>query len=437
MQPNPYHGAFLIAAPTSNSGKTTLTLGLMKALMNRGLTVQPFKCGPDYIDPMHHRQVAGCDSYNLDVWMSSEAHVTQLFHTQSAKANISIVEGVMGLFDGAVKDNGSPAQLAMLLDIPVVLVVDGKAMAYSAAPLLYGFKHFNRNIRVAGVIFNKVSGDNHYEYLKEAAIDAGVTPLGYLKKNENLSLASRHLGLSMPHENSMNAIVDEMATMIEQSIDMDALLDAVACSAVPNEIKKHQATASFKIAIAKDEAFNFMYPANVDALAKLGDITFFSPLNDTHLPDADLVWLPGGYPELFAETLSANHAMLDAIRQHIHRNKALIAECGGFMYLGKSLEKEGTHYPMAGIFDYHSSLNQMKLTLGYRTIMIDGKTFKGHEFHYSTANISETQSIAQTTTAKGQPVDMPVLRTQNCLASYMHFYCGEVEKMQSLINLLR
>ena len=428
--------AFLIAAPTSNSGKTTVTLGLMRALMNRGLSVQPFKCGPDYIDPMHHRQVAGRDSYNLDTWMSAEAHVSDLFARQRRTADVAIVEGVMGLFDGAVRDEGSPARLAMLLDIPVVLVINGRSMAYSAAPLLYGLKHFDPRVRIAGAIFNMVSGDNHYAFLRDAAQDAGVTSFGYLQRNERLALTSRHLGLSMPHENGMDELVGEMAGMMAQSIDLDALLGAVAAPETAVTMSSPHSPGSLRIAVARDEAFNFMYPANVDALARLGEVTFFSPLADNHLPDADVLWLPGGYPELFADVLSANTTMMQAIRAHVEANKVTIAECGGFMYLSRLLRKDDQTYPMAGIFDVETSFHDARLTLGYRQLNLDGRTFRGHEFHYSTASFGNQRGIAQALTARNQQVEMPVLRYKNCLGSYMHFYCGEPHKMNELLGWL-
>ncbi|MCA1745660.1 MAG: cobyrinate a,c-diamide synthase, partial [Bacteroidales bacterium] len=335
--------AFLIAAPSSGSGKTTLTLGLMRALMQRNLRVQAFKCGPDFIDPMFHKAITGRDAYNLDIQMSDEAHVRTLFHDQKGQADVAVVEGVMGLFDGAVKDTGSSAHVARLLSLPVVLVVDASSMAYSAAPLLYGFKHFDDRVKIAGVIFNKVASVNHYAFLKEAALAAGLPSLGFVPRNKAVEMPSRHLGLSMPFENNLEKQVGQLAEMIQEHVDLDQLLTLTIsdqtisstpstqqnqalqltrstrrlqhgpfkhfdqptpsrhhlqiCPSVP--LDNAPALPRLKMAMARDEAFNFIYPANVDALKAFGTLQFFSPLHDQALPEADLIWLPGGYPELY------------------------------------------------------------------------------------------------------------------------------------------
>ncbi|WP_430814406.1 cobyrinate a,c-diamide synthase [Carboxylicivirga sp. RSCT41] len=432
--------SFLIAAPSSNSGKTIVTLGLIKALRDKGLKIQAFKCGPDYIDPMHHAQVAGCPSYNLDLWMSNEEHVNDVFHANMQNADVGVVEGVMGLFDGAKRDKGSSAEIAQVLDIPVILVVNAAATAYSVAPLLYGFKNFNAKLKVKGVIFNRVSGESHYHFLKEAAEDAGVVPLGYVPKDERLSLESRHLGLSLTNNKGMMEAVVASAELINRYVDMDQLL-----SISPTEIKTLPAkenvarSSSLKFAIARDEAFNFMYPANVDVLKQLGEVIHFSPLYDADIPDCDVIWFPGGYPELYAEQLAANTKMLNAIRLFERRGGKLIAECGGMMYLGRSVElKDGSVYQMLGLFDYETSLKNMKLKLGYRSLEIEGNVFMGHEFHYSAITkdcYEKDEAISKS--ARGNKVDMPVYRTNNCWSSYFHIYLGQKEKMQSFIQLLK
>lgn len=214
---------FLIGAATSNSGKTTFTMGLLRALRNRGLNVQPFKCGPDYIDPMFHSLASGCESVNLDTYMSSPEHVRQLFDSYGDDADIKIVEGVMGLFDGYDKSRGSSAELAMTLDIPVILVVNAKSVAYSVAPLIYGFKHFNPSLTLAGVVFNMVASDSHYRYLKDACDDAGVACLGYLAKNADLVIPGRHLGLSIFAKEEMEKLITLAAHEVEAHVDIDYL----------------------------------------------------------------------------------------------------------------------------------------------------------------------------------------------------------------------
>ncbi len=431
--------AFLIAAPSSNSGKTIITLGLIKSLKNKGLAIQPFKCGPDYIDPIQHSQVAGNQSYNLDVWMSTEKHIGDVF-ARNKEADVGIVEGVMGLFDGAKRDKGSSAEIARILKLPVILIVNAAATAYSVAPLLYGFKNFNKDVNVCGVIFNKVSGESHYSFLKEAADDAGVVSLGYVPKNEALTLESRHLGLSLTDNSNMLNAVNVACALIEEHVDVNTLMKISEIEELGAEnVNITHKTKLLKFAVAQDEAFNFMYPANICSLNCLGEVIYFSPLNDDMLPEADLVWLPGGYPELFAKELSRNIAMLNALKQHEAKGGKIVAECGGMMYLGQTVRlKDNSGFKMAGIFDYSTTLQNMKLKLGYRTVNIQGYTFKGHEFHYSLLDSIEGNSLlcADVKTARGTLVDMPIFRNKNCWSSYFHIYLGEIDKMKQFIDMM-
>jgi cobyrinic acid a,c-diamide synthase len=427
--------AFLIAAPKSNSGKTMVSLALMRTLVKRGISVQPFKCGPDYIDPMYHSKIAGNPSYNLDSWMASKEHVQFVFNKKTPQNGVSIVEGVMGLFDGARKDHGSSAEIAQLLNIPVILVVDAASMAYSAAPLLYGFKNFNKNITVAGVIFNKVGSASHYQFLKEAANDTGVESLGYIPRDERLIVKSRHLGLHLPGEHKLD-LFETTAELIEEFVDVNRLLEITERTTTELNETRSQNSKNLTIAIAKDEAFNFTYAANVDACKELGTVNYFSPIHDTKLPNADVLWLPGGYPELFADELSGNKAMLDAIKNFVEEGKVVIAECGGMMYLGKEIiSEEGKHQQMCNIFDISTSFESKKLHLGYRKIRVTDFELKGHEFHYS--NLIQHQSIStniEVKNAREMTVDMPVMRYKNCWASYMHLYLGEKGKLKDFID---
>jgi cobyrinic acid a,c-diamide synthase len=430
--------SFLIAAPSSNSGKTIITLGLIKALRDKGLRIQPFKCGPDYIDPIHHAQVAGRSSYNLDLWMSDEKHVKTIYQSQMQQADVGVVEGVMGLFDGAQRDKGSSAEIARVLDLPVVLIVNAAATAYSVAPLLYGFKNFNAHVKVQGVIFNRVSGESHYRFLKEAADDAGVVSLGYVPKDERLTLESRHLGLSLTDTTNMMTAVDASAELIEKYVDLNQLLSISSKGIALVAEQKVEKAVSLRFAIAQDEAFNFMYPANIDALKQLGEVMYFSPLHDSDIPVCDVLWFPGGYPELYAQQLATNVDMLNAIRRFEKKGGKLIAECGGMMYLGQSVElKDDSVHPMLGIFNYETSLKNMKLKLGYRSVEIDNELFKGHEFHYSLVNKDCQQKAgAIAKTARGAQIDMPIYRSENSWSSYFHIYLGEPEKMKCFINLI-
>ncbi|WP_321996385.1 cobyrinate a,c-diamide synthase [Draconibacterium orientale] len=426
--------AFLIAAPKSNSGKTMISLALMKTLVNRGITVQPFKCGPDYIDPMYHTKIAGRTSYNLDSWMASEEHVRSVFEKNIPASGVAVVEGVMGLFDGAQKDKGSSANIARLLNIPVILVVDAASMAYSAAPLLFGFKNFDKNIALAGVIFNKVSGESHYRFLKEAAEDAGVEPLGYLPRDERLSVKSRHLGLHLPNENNQE-LFTTAAELVAKHIDIDRLLELTAKTEKTAPANPPTQDKKIAIALAHDEAFNFSYAANIDAMEQLGTVTRFSPVHDKTIPAADLLWLPGGYPELFARQLAENTTMQQSINEFIEQGKMVIAECGGMMYLGKEIiDENGKREAMCRVFNISTSFENKKLHLGYRQINRDDFELKGHEFHYSNLIQHEPSSInIEVKNARGIPVEMPVLISKNCWASYMHIYLGEEGKLEQFL----
>jgi cobyrinic acid a,c-diamide synthase len=428
---------FLIAAPKSNSGKTIITLGLIKALKNMGLKVQPFKCGPDYIDTRYHTMVAEKPSYNLDTWMSTPNHVKNLFGKLSNNADISVVEGVMGLFDGAIKAEGSSAALAKLLNLPVILIVDASSMAYSMAPLLFGFKNFDKKIKLAGVIFNKVNSEFHYAFLKDAARDAGVNVLGYIPKNEKLIFKSRHLGLFQPEEQDISSI-DTAAALIEKHLNLDDLINNCTINFKSQAIPNIKTTVKkIHIAVARDEAFNFTYQANIDRLSEIGKISFFSPIHNKNLPKCDLVWLPGGYPELYASQLSENINLISQIKEHVNNKLPIIAECGGMMYLGKSLtDKSGQKHTMAGVIDVETSLQNMALHLGYRVIKYQGKEWKGHEFHFS--EITKSNEIlfeGSAQTARSEIADLKIFFNGKIWASYMHLYLGEPQKMKSFLRM--
>lgn len=415
---------FLIAAPSSNSGKTTITLGLLRLLHNRGVHVQPFKCGPDYIDTKHHSLAAAANSINLDTFMMSATHVQSLYTKYSA--DVDIVEGVMGLFDGADRMKGSSAEIAMLLDLPVILVINAKAMAYSAAPLLYGFKHFNPAVNIAGVIFNFVNTVSHYQFLKEACEDVGLTALGYVPVNDSLKIPSRHLGLVLPADNDYDGI----AAHISKTVDVESLLRITGTQEVIKPASVISQTGTLRIAVAKDEAFNFTYYENIEVLKRMGTVHFFSPIHDTVLPDADLLYLAGGYPELHLEALAANEVMKAAILDHCNKGGKVIAECGGMMYLGKTID----HHPMVGFLDISTSMEKAKLSLGYRTV---NEVLKGHEFHYSgCVTLSDIPQVGVVHNAKGMQVDTPIYKQQNVLASYIHFYWGDDQSKNALEALL-
>jgi len=419
---------FLIAAPSSHSGKTTLTLGLLRLLYNRGLKVQPFKCGPDYIDTKHHGLAAHSQSINLDTFMMSEGHVRSLYAKYGEGADVAITEGVMGLFDGADRMKGSSAEISVLLDLPVILVVNAKAMAYSVAPLIYGFMHFNPQVRIAGVIFNFVNTESHYQFLKDACEDIGVTPLGYVPASDDIKIPSRHLGLAISPENDYNAVIERAAAHISKTVDIEQLLQLTQKPVlqVPAQTILPPAR-TMEIAVAMDEAFNFTYTENLETLKSLGEVTTFSPLYDFMLPPTDLLYLAGGYPELFLEQLSSNQTMRASILDYCTNGGKVIAECGGMMYLGETLaDGTGKEYQMVGFLGLKTTMKDAKLSLGYREVEMGLNRFKGHEFHYSGCTETEAlPKIGKVFNARGKEVPTPVYRKNNVIASYIHLYWGE------------
>ena len=426
---------FLIAAPYSGAGKTTVTLGLLSALRRRGLRVQPFKCGPDYLDPQLHTLAAGQTSINLDRYMMTDAHVQEVYARYLLAADAGIVEGVMGLFDGARKMEGSGAALAAFLDIPVILVVDAKAMAYSAAALLYGYKHFFTGINIAGVIFNFVNSAAHYHLLQEAAADAGVQALGYLPETAAIHIPSRHLGLYVAADTDYDRAINQAADELEKHIDLSALL-AHCTRPAPAVTTAPAVTGNFRIAVARDAAFNFLYGENLRVLSQLGPVTYFSPLQDKQLPPADLLYFPGGYPELHLPALSANIPLLEQLRTYTGK---ILAECGGMMYLGASITGEdGIAYPMAGVLPCSTSMQPPQLALGYRQVYFGDLLLMGHEFHYSqyTGVLPLTAPDIRVLTARDETVPVPVFRNENMLASYLHFYFGDnAEGLKTVLGI--
>lgn len=425
----------LIGATNSGCGKTTFTAGLLRAIKKRGLNVQPFKCGPDYIDPHYHKLAAGCESVNLDSWLSSPAHVQYLYDRYAAAAEVCVTEGVMGLFDGYAKMRGSSAEIARLLDIPVVLIVNARSVAYSVAPVIYGFKHFNPDIRIAGVVFNRTASATHASYLKEACADVGVECFGCLPKINDLEIPSRHLGLTTDASFQFEQLIEKTAEALATNVDIDRLLEACRQAVLPGVTITPPARLPDRrrsIAVARDEAFTFTYKENIARLEQMGEVTYFSPIKDPTLPPADLVYLPGGYPEFYLNELSANRSMLEDIRSYVENGGKLLAECGGMMYLCRSVTgMDGVSYPLAGVLPQEATMSGMRLRLGYRRFALNGTEWKGHEFHYSSivGGDATPLSVAQQYNVRDERVDTPVYRYKNVIAGYTHLYWGENDVM--------
>ncbi|MBO5407535.1 MAG: cobyrinate a,c-diamide synthase [Bacteroidales bacterium] len=427
----------LIGAASSGSGKTTFTLGLLRALRNRGIVVQPFKCGPDYIDPQYHSLAAGRDSVNLDEFMCGEGHMREVYATYGADAAVNVVEGVMGLFDGYSRMEGSSAQVAQLLDIPVLLVVNAKSCAYSVAPIIYGYMNFCPGVRIAGVVFNMVGSASHYATLVDACNDLGVPVLGYLPKNNDIAIPSRHLGLSLDEEFLFEEYADKVAAMVEEYVDVDMLLEISTvpmCGVAADNVAGAPQENAHRIAVARDEAFNFIYRENISSLRRLGKVEFFSPLKDTQLPECDLLYLPGGYPELYLEQLQGNVEMRGQIKDYIENGGKCWAECGGMMYLCRSIsDEQGREYEMCGVLGQKATMVGKRLQMGYRRFSYAGRELRGHEFHYSRVVPDPghpLQSIARLYNAAGNEVATPLYRYRNLIAGYTHLYWGNMNLLE-------
>lgn len=444
---------FLIAAPTSGSGKTTISRGLMALLVKKGLKVQPFKCGPDYIDTKYHAVVCGCPSINLDTFMASKEHVRKLYARYAAHADVCIAEGMMGMFDGYDRDRGSSAEIAKLLNLPVVLVVDAKSAAYSMAPLLSGFIHFQPEIQIAGVIFNRVGSPRHYEMLQEVCSDLNVTCLGYLPKQKALEQESRHLGLDFSRSKETDGL-ELLTELLEHHINWQLLLERTT-SPVPQEIHEEIEKTDIKkrdaldIWVARnDESFSFLYAEHLEKLHRMGTVTFFNPETDCSISQhADLLYLPGGYPENVSERLAKAERTKNSIRNYVESGGKVLAECGGMIYLSQGIINESTAEEagrkpdrMAGIFPFYISNEKKnrKLSLGYRQFDYNGQSLRGHEFHYTqfgragedqdkNSELTLPSSITSVYNAKGQLVNTPVFRYKNVIASYTHLYWGEID----------
>jgi cobyrinic acid a,c-diamide synthase len=430
----------IIAAPASGSGKTTVALGLARALTRRGLLVAPFKVGPDYIDPAFHSAAAGRPCRNLDSWAMRPDTLDSLRQTASG-ADIALCEGVMGLFDGALiadgGSDGSTADIAKLTGWPVVMVIDVRAMAGSAAAVLRGFAQHRAGVRVAGVIFNRVGAASHAETLKRSARQAcpEIKILGCLPREESLILPERHLGLVQAIEHGdLQAFLDKAADFMAAHLDLDGLQNlaekgrAVSHSGSATPI----APLGSRIAIAKDQAFAFAYPAILEGWRAQGaELSFFSPLAD-QAPDktADAVYLPGGYPELHAGRLAGNSLFSAGMHEAAKRGAAIFGECGGYMSLGEGLiDKDGQSHAMLGLLPLATDFSKRKLHLGYREarLLTDGflgkagDGFRGHEFHYATIRSEASgQSLFLTRNASGAALGSVGLINGNICGSFIH-----------------
>lgn len=422
----------IIAAPASGSGKTTVTLGLMAALKKRGMKVAPFKVGPDYIDPGLHAIACGQLSRNLDGWMCGEAGVRSAYARGCQGANVAIIEGVMGLFDGAVGDSdvGSTAEVANWLEGRIVLVVDARSQARSAAALVAGFVQFDPSLQFSGIIFNRVGSERHEELLRQACASVdGLPPvLGCIRRDDEITLPERHLGLLTAEEGALDAaLLSRLADVIENSIDVDALTGGGAETTASQPDKKIAAVV--RIGIARDKAFCFYYPDNLEQLTAAGaELVEFSPLTDEQLPEGlDGLYFGGGYPEVYAEQLAANSSMLTAISKFTEEGRPVYAECGGLIYLAEAIEG----HAVTGLFPATARMLARRKSLGYREVVLTeesmlgpaGMVLRGHEFHYSEMEMPESvKRVYRVSARNGQQQFAEGYSKGHVLGSYIHLH---------------
>ncbi len=414
----------MIAAPSSGSGKTLVTCGILQALVNRGLKTASFKCGPDYIDPMFHSRIIGARSKNLDAFFVGEDTLRYLFSKGAEGCDISVIEGVMGFYDGVAVDSSyaSSCDVSLKTRTPVVLLVDCRGASLSVIPVVKGFLEFKEN-RIAGVIFNRMS-EKVFKTIAPEIEKMGVKAIGYVPKVDDLVLESRHLGLVLPHEvEDLKDKLNRLADTLEKTLDIDRMIELAGTApdmdAPAPELP--MPAGKVRIGLADDEAFCFIYEDNLDILRRMGaEIVRFSPLKDPRLPDVDGVILPGGYPELHLDELESNASMRESVRTALEGGMPCMAECGGFMYLHSTIEdKDGARRQMCGVIDGNVKDEHRLVRFGYATFSNGGLWVKGHEFHYWDSDDCGSDWNAEKNSGKSYRCIHDDGRT---IAGFPHFY---------------
>lgn len=434
----------LIAGTHSGVGKTTVTLALLAAFRSLGRQVQPFKAGPDFIDPGHHQMASGRESRNLDGWMLGADLNRATFQRAAQHADLSIIEGMMGLFDGSspINEIGSSAELAKQLNAPVLLVVDGSAMARSAAAMVFGYTYFDPDVKIAGVVFNRIKSEGHFQLLKEAVEkETNVCVVGYVRPDPGLTIPDRHLGLRTALEGEDSEWYATFVQETEATLDFSRI-EQLAHSAPDWEASPTSDRSKtvepivepIKLAVAHDPAFCFYYPENLALLQQAGgNVVYFSPLKDQKLPlGTEVLYLGGGYPEVYATLLEQNVALRNSIAQFIQQGGIVYAECGGLLYLSKSLQDfDGKVYEMVGVVPGEAVMSRTQMTLGYRELMLTksgllgkkGTQIRGHEFHYShLENLEEVDYVGNIIDARGQDRGGDGIIVNNVVAFYTHLH---------------
>lgn len=428
----------VVSAPHRSSGKTTLSIGLCAALAKSGMVVQPFKKGPDFIDPMWLTAAAGRDCRNLDLFMMGETAILTSFQRGAIGADFSLVEGNMGLYDSTdLEGKGSTADMARSLKAPIILVVSTRNLTRSVAPLLLGFQQFEPDIDIAGVILNKVSGPRHESKLR-AAIEryTDLEVLGAVRRRPEAGIIQRHLGLKPAREElGAAAVIDTIAAIIADAVDLDRIREIAAAAPplAPLQLPELQVpTPTIRLGVAQDQAFTFYYPENFEALQAAGaQLVPFSPLADSELPEVDGLFIGGGFPEVFMAELEANSRLRGAIRGAIERNMPVYAECGGLMYLSRAMSWQGRSREMVGALPCDIVMHEKPRGHGYMKLQATGAgdwfsqglKLKGHEFHYSeVVNLGEVQFAYRVERGSGVDGEHDGILYRNVLASYTHLH---------------
>lgn len=423
---------FMIAAPSSGAGKTTITLGLLRLLRRRGIRLSAGKAGPDYIDPQFHALALGQECYNFDPWGMRHDMLLQQAQNQTQADELLIIEAMMGLFDGAADGAGSAADLAKLLRLPVILLVDCSKMSHSIAAIVHGFHIFQNDISISGVILNKVGSQRHEVMLRNAVEKVGIPALGAVHRDDALSLPERHLGLVQANEQTnVDAFIDTVADRLELCIDVEMLLEMSASHIVDDKVDKPSVIQPLgqRIAVAKDVAFSFIYPHILQGWREMGaEISFFSPLGDEGpTSDSDAVFLPGGYPELHCAAITSAENFRTTMNKLAEKSAKIYGECGGYMVLGEGLtDAQNVSHQMLGLLPIETSFAKRKRNLGYRTLIATDEffgcsEFRAHEFHYST-EIQNNSHTALFTASDALDNDLGSIgaRQGNTAGSYMH-----------------
>lgn len=444
----------VIAATNSGAGKTTIVTGILAAMKSKGYNVQSYKIGPDYIDPGYHQLASEKPGHNLDTWLVPATKINEIFTRTAESSDIAIIEGVMGLYDGGRKEISSTATIAKLLKAPIILVIDAKSMGESAAAIALGFKMFDPKIDFAGVIINRLGSQTHKKIICDAMAKINIPVLGCIFRENQMTLPQRHLGLTPVTENQAGESISVIRDAVLQQFDIDSLYrTAKAAPPIPSSsVKKvlKQTNSKIKIGVAHDEAFSFYYPESLDVLEELGaEIVFFSPLHDQKIPDVQGLIFGGGFPEMFAKELSENQSMQKSIYGLAEKGLPIYAECGGLMYLTKSLKDFSENvFNMVGLIPATCQMHDKLQTVGYieaealndSILCQKGTTIHGHEFHFSSMSIDENLEkifpwAFKFTKLRTGKMYYGGYATDNILASYLHLhFAGNINLAKQLIE---